>query len=48
VTSLTSIVWYLWNLVNAQLYVFPFLFVLAGIVFLFVSADSQPATSFQP
>jgi Dolichyl-phosphate-mannose-protein mannosyltransferase len=36
VTSLTSIVWYLWNLVNDQLYVVPFLFVLAGIAFLFV------------
>ena len=36
VRSLDSAFWYLWNLLNEQLYLVPFLFVLAGIVFLFV------------
>jgi hypothetical protein len=36
VRSLASAFWYLWNLLNAQLYLIPFLFVLAGIVLLFV------------
>jgi 4-amino-4-deoxy-L-arabinose transferase-like glycosyltransferase len=33
VMSFASAFWYLWNLVNRQLYVLPFLFVLAGVVF---------------
>jgi hypothetical protein len=33
VASPESALWYLWNLLNVQLYLLPFLFVLAGIVF---------------
>jgi 4-amino-4-deoxy-L-arabinose transferase-like glycosyltransferase len=33
VASLASALWYLWNLLNTQLYLIPALFVLAGIVF---------------
>jgi 4-amino-4-deoxy-L-arabinose transferase-like glycosyltransferase len=35
VASAASALWYLWNLLNVQLYLLPFLFVLAGVAFCF-------------
>jgi 4-amino-4-deoxy-L-arabinose transferase-like glycosyltransferase len=35
VATLESALWYLWNLLDTQLYLIPFLFVLAGILFCF-------------
>ncbi len=39
VESVSSIVWYAWNLVTNQLYLVPTLFLLAGIAFFFVSDE---------
>jgi hypothetical protein len=39
VASVASVVWYFWNLVANQLYLVPFLFLLAGVVFLFLNRD---------
>jgi 4-amino-4-deoxy-L-arabinose transferase-like glycosyltransferase len=40
VNSLSSALWYFWDLVNNQLYLIPFLFLLAGIGFLFFKDES--------
>ena len=45
VGSLAGMLWYFWNLVNNQLYLIPFLFFLAGIVFLFRRDESAEKNS---
>jgi hypothetical protein len=40
VKSLSSALWYFWDLVNNQLYLVPFLFLVAGIVFVFLKDES--------
>jgi 4-amino-4-deoxy-L-arabinose transferase-like glycosyltransferase len=39
VRSLESATWYFWNLLDVQLYLLPFLFVLAGLAFCFVRRE---------
>lgn len=40
VGSLSSVLWYFWNLLNNQLYLIPFLFLLVGVVFSFARDDA--------
>ena len=41
VPSVAAFDWYLWNLFSNQLYLIPFLFLVAGIAVLFVRADAR-------
>jgi 4-amino-4-deoxy-L-arabinose transferase-like glycosyltransferase len=45
VGSVSSLLWNFWNLVNNQLYLIPFIFLLVGVVYLFFRDDSASKNS---
>jgi hypothetical protein len=45
VGSLSSVLWYFWNLVNNQLYLIPFLFFVAGVIVIFRKDESAGKNS---